>query len=297
MHAVFFATKYCSVDINIFSQMSKPMCLFSEPVLRKYQTTSKLSRAYMFYICFWISVIAPPIILAITLRNEPVEAVFLTQPSVSYSGNYFISVNGIESSSLSPNPTASVQLDQVDVDNDGRNDFLSVSITVTGATAQNPLPLFIALELTDSGSISGIARLKLDERLPYNRLNAKYYVTVHEDIPTCTLPSILSQSGPKGLAKVAAVQSAYELTSSGFGTVGESVSNSNSFLVDLRIYIGVSPKISNPTTRDVVRENLVYFLVYLISNYLVLKWFAGLILKSGIINMKLINESESSKQL
>jgi hypothetical protein len=267
--------------------MTNHTCLFSEPLLRRYILHSKLSKVYVLYLSYWIAVIVPPVVLIIALPQEPQPVLKLAQPKISYTGNYFISVNGVESFSASPSAAITVSLDPVDINGDGTNDFFS--LTLSGI---NTVPIFLALELEDGNGRIGIARLNLANSLTTNRMYAKYSLNVDYARNTSTtaynLQSALAQPGQNGLRKVASIQSAFDLTELGFGKIGETVPTSNSFIADISIFIPPSIVESGTSRRDLVRLNILYFLVYLFTSYKSLTWLVGLLIRSGVIKIRMI---------
>jgi hypothetical protein len=278
--------------------MANHICLFSEPLLRRYITNSRISKAYLFYMSYWIAILAPPLIFVIGLPQESPRTLSYMQPIISYTGNYFISLSGSEYTSRNPFPGLTVDANSVDPNNDNVNEYLSLKLSVIDLT--NFSPLFFAIELKDENGNLGIARANLDLPSVPNRLHASFDLTINHarNITSAAsdLNAVLSQPGQKGLNKLAAILSPFELVPTGFGIYGDTVRNSKSLMVDISIYIPPTI-ISRPTsTGDLVRQNILNFLVYLMANYHILNWFMGLFVKSGIVRMRTLVDTEDQSK-
>lgn len=279
--------------------MGKYISLFSEPLHKTYVTNSKLSSAYFFYILFWIAVIFPPVVLVVTLAKNPKLESTLVQPSVQLTGNYFFSFNGIEASSSNPSSNFTFRQDAIDLNKDKKVDVIELSFI--GSTSNDNSALYAAVELVDESGAIGIAKLVSVIPSRCNRAQADFTLDYSHELNLSDSPANLSDvlkvTGQKGIFKVMSAFTPYKLSTIGFGTVCQTFIQSNSLSVAIRIHVPPIIKFNRPSNGDIVRENILYFVIYLLVNYFILNFIIKLVIKAGLVKMKVIVQYDLAPKL
>ena len=266
--------------------MSNFICLFSTPLQKHYVTSTRFSHAYLFFILYWVAVLAPPFILvfAYPLKVSPVPTSEI--PRLIYSGNYFVSMNGVEASSFNPVDGISVKVSGLAPNSEGDSDRFDVAITSTkfGSTSQ----LHLALELqTPQGCKLLVHR---GSTLGQTSTSFTSYLTmaVEDDADLCKyrgMQETLSHPGAKGITKLATASTALSLSEYAFGTIWTSIPSSTSFEAQMRVSIKAQTKSLLPSFGEAFRLNLIYFVAVLLVNYHVLAQLLGELLNSRIVKM------------
>ena len=268
--------------------MSNFICLFSTPLQKQYVTSSRLSHAYLFFILYWVAVLAPPIILvfAYPLKVSPVRSYEV--PRFIYSGNYFVSMNGIEASSFNPIDGISVRVDGLASNSEIASDRFEASIISTrfGSASQ----FHLALEFETLQGCKLVVR-RGSTLAPGASSSTSYLrLQVEDDVDLCNFKGMeetLSQPGAKGITKLAAMKTPLHLSEYSFGTVWTSISSSTTFGAQIRVSINGQTKSSSPTIGEVFRLNLIYFVAVLLLNHHILAALLAELLNSRMVRMRI----------
>ena len=270
-----------------------PISVFSVPLKKHFVTHSRCSHAYCFFLAYWISLVAVPVIV---LSSTPTRFIpKLQQPNLTYTGNYFISADGNESSVVDLSPGVTVTVEQRDEDSDGVVDTFVAS--ANSFAFQTVKSLFLALEVSDPSGDLSIVHFKIDDIDGGNRMTGWYQLQVDSwrtlSRGSSGLLQALAKPGNKGLTKVGSVDTLYTARLIKFGSIVETAPNSNTFSGVLWVDVPIQMAISTPSRNDTFFSSLVLFVSVSIVNYVILERIAKLVLKLGLVRLKVINSHEA----
>lgn len=276
--------------------MAKYISLFSEALHKTYVTNSKLSTAYLFYIAFWLAVIAPPVVLVLTLPAERKTLINFAQPNLKLTGKYFVAYNGIEATFINPSSAIELSHDAVDINGDSITDVFELTLISTFSNETSSL--YTAVEALEDDGTFGVLRLNSPISPKCNRLTSDFTIeyshSARDSGTSADLVSILNTPGQKRLFKLLSAYSPFSVKAKDFATVCQPLMNSQTLTANIRIHIPHVTKPVRPSYGDIVRQNIVYLVIYLIVNYHILNFVVKIIIKSGLLKMKVLVQYELS---
>ena len=269
-----------------------PVTVYSVPFKKHFVTHTRCSQAYCLFLAYWVSLVAVPIIVVSSL---PIRySVAIENPAIEYTGNYFISADGRESSILNPLTGVSVAVEQQDQDNDKLVDNLIV--TVNSFAFKSVKSLFIALEIRDEYGDTNVVHIPIIDPDAGNRLVGWFKLTMPKTtstgIPQTTFLEALMKPGTKGLTKLASVETQYLATPVKFGVVSDTVANSSTFNAVINIDCPLQTNVRATTTSETFFTNLAVFVTTAVANYVILDTLMKIIIKLRLVRLQVVRSQE-----
>ena len=274
-----------------------PVFLFAQPLQKHFVTHSRFSHAYLIYLVYWLAILAPPILLVALCPIDLGYAVRIANPTLRYTGRYFLALNDVEASTLNPIDGISATVSEQDTDGDGSANEYEIYLSATSIS--NVSTMFLALEFEKSPTCAVIARIALNTAVASSRVTSHFTISLDSfagQTACADMQFALLKPGPRGLNKLAAVSSPVVTREIGFGPIWESVPTSKTFVG--RLTLGVQPAISfsEPSQGDKIRANSIYFITMFATIWLLMHTILNVLLSSGLVRLRIITDSDLSNK-